>query len=340
MNYNEDPKTIDLYPAQAFLEDLTPDDIAEGIEEKSTAIYEATKGWGNDKKALIELLGKTTAEERMQVHVKFSQLYEGDSLKDLMKKECGGSDFGQALQYLALDPVSAECKMIKKACAGIGTNETLLYSVLCGRSNKDMEILKKTYYKNYTKDLVSVAAAEVGGTLEKVLVSSLQAAEEEYDPGFHTEEKAIEDAKTIYEAGQGRFGKDTSKLAKIIVLSPPKHLKNVSFQYADKYGYTLFKAVEKEFGGDSEKAALFTLGIKLKPFQTIAKLIKEACAGFGTNELLLTCTLLRYQKYLKFVNDAHLELFEKSIHDRVRDECKGNYEDLLLAIINTACPEE
>ena len=44
MNYNEDPKTIDLYPAQAFLEDLTPDDIAEGIEEKSTAIYEATKG--------------------------------------------------------------------------------------------------------------------------------------------------------------------------------------------------------------------------------------------------------------------------------------------------------
>ncbi len=44
MNYNEDPKTIDLYPAQVFLEDLTPDDIAEGIEEKSTAIYEATKG--------------------------------------------------------------------------------------------------------------------------------------------------------------------------------------------------------------------------------------------------------------------------------------------------------
>ena len=78
----------------------------------------------------------------------------------------------------------------------------------------------------------------------------------------------------------------------------------------------------------------------VEAFSNNCKAHQRSCAGFGTNELLLTCTLLRYQKYLKFVNDAHLELFEKSIHDRVRDECKGNYEDLLLAIINTTCPEE
>lgn len=340
MNYSEDPKTLDLYPALAFEEDLTPDIVEDHIEEKCKTIYEATKGWGSDKKELIEALGMTTEEDRMQIPIKFSQIYNGDNLRDLMKKECGGNDFGLALQYLALTPVEAECAMMKKACDGLGTDERLLYSVLCGRSNKDMELFKKTYYKVYTRDVVEKVTGEVSGTLKTCVISSLQAAEEEYDPGFHTNDKAIEDAEKIYAAGQGRFGKDTKELTKIIVLSPPKHLKNVNSYYADKYGYTLFKAIEKEFGGDAEKSVLFTLGLKLKPFETIAKLIKTACAGIGTDELLLTCTLIRYQKYLPYINLAHEELFQKSIQERVKSECGGNYKKLLLALVNKVSPEE
>lgn len=340
MNYSEDPKTLNLYPEVAFEEDLTPDDIGEDIVEKCNAIQKACKGWGTDEDALIQELGLTTAEERMKIPVKFKQVTEGDDLKTLMRKECGKGDFGLALQYLSLSPMEAECAMIKKASAGFGTNEKLLYSILCGRSNKDMELLKKTYYKMYTEDLVSLVTGEVGGDLEKVVVGCLQAAEEEYDEGFHTEDKAKEDAEAIFESGQGRFGTDESKFVKVIVMSPPKHLKRVNEYYADKYGYTLFKAVEKELGGDSESALLYTLGIKLKPFETIAKFIKSACAGFGTDELLLTCTLIRYQEYLPYVNASHEELFKKSIQERVRSECRGDYEKLLLAIVNKVSPEE
>jgi hypothetical protein len=34
-------------------------------------------------------------------------------------------------------------------------------------------------------------------------VNSLQAAEEEYDPDFHTEDKMKEDAEALYKMGQG-----------------------------------------------------------------------------------------------------------------------------------------
>ena len=44
MNYNEDPKTLNLYPEVAFEEDLTPDDIGEDIVEKCNAIQKACKG--------------------------------------------------------------------------------------------------------------------------------------------------------------------------------------------------------------------------------------------------------------------------------------------------------
>jgi hypothetical protein len=338
MNYNEEPVTISLYPALAFEEDLTPDVAGSEIEEKCNAIQAACKGWGTDEDALVEAVGSTTAEDRMKIAIKFKDMFDQD-LKTLMKKECGKGNFGLALQYLAVSPVEAECEMIKKALDGLGTNETLLYSILSGRSNEDMELLKKTFYKMYTDDLVSTVTSEVGGDLKKILVASLQAAEEEYDEGFHTEDKAKEDAEAIFEAGQGSWGTDESKLIKLIVMAPPKHLKLVNAHYADKYGYTLFKAIEKELGGDSEDAALYTLGIKLKPFETIAKFIKSACAGIGTDELLLTCTLIRYQDYLPFVCKAHEELFEKSVQKRVLDECRGDYEKLLLAVVNKVSPE-
>merc|ERR1712045_425183 len=109
--------------------------------------------------------------------------------------------------------------------------------------------------------------------------------------------------------------------------------------YADKYGYTLFKAFEKELNHIAGEAALFTLGMKLKPYETIAKLVKKATAGMGTNEMLLTCTLIRFQDLMGQVYVAHEKLFEKSIHQRVRDETSGDYKRILLAVLDKVMPE-
>lgn len=338
MEYSEDPNTISLYPAELYEEDLTPD-CGQEIDDKCTEIYEACKGWGTSEDRLIAAIGNTTGEERKKIALRYEEIYEKD-LRKVMKKECGSGNFGEALQYLALGPVETECRMLKKAVDGLGADTTMLYTILCGRSNADMELLKKTYYKLYTDDLISRMSGEVGGDMKQILVSSVQAAEEEFDPDYHTEDKAKEDAEAIYDAGQGRWGTDEAGMAKIVVLSPPKYLKIVNSIYADMYGYTLFKAFEEEMGSVAAEAALFTLGMKLKPYQTVAKLIKKACAGFGTDELLLTSTLIRYQDILGHVVVAHEELFEKSVHTRVRDEAGGDYEDLLITLLNTVAPEE
>lgn len=59
-----------------------------------------------------------------------------------MKSECGNKDFGTAVQFLAVDPVTAECMMINTACKGAGTDELLLGTLICGRTNEEMDILK------------------------------------------------------------------------------------------------------------------------------------------------------------------------------------------------------
>jgi hypothetical protein len=336
-NYLEDPKTISLYPKELYDEDLTPD-LGIEIDDICNEIHEACKGWGKDSKRLITALGGTTGASRKKISIRYPALH-GKELLQVMKNECGKRDFGMAMQFLSLGPVEAECRMIKKAVDGLGSDKLVLYSILCGRSNEDMELLKKTYYKLYTDDMTARISGEVGGDLKKILFAAVQAAEEEFDPEYHTEDKAKEDVHILYEAGQGRWGTDEKSMAKIIVMSPPKYLKIVNSVYADKYGYTLFKAFEQELGNLGGEAALFTLGMKLKPFETIAGLIKKSTKGIGTNEILLTCTLIRYQDLMPLVSVTHENLFEKSIHQRVKDECSGEYKKILLAVLNTVCPQ-
>jgi hypothetical protein len=259
---------------------------------------------------IIKALATQNAEARVKIALKYKEMF-GKKLKDVIDKECNG-DMGTALEFLAAPLDQAEANMLQKAFKGVGTKENILYPILCGRSNEEITILKKTYFNEYTNDLGIVLSKEVGGDLETILFNCMQGAEEPYDPEFHTDNKAEEDVAEIYKAGQGNFlGTSEKKLFKILCASPPEYLKKVNLVYADKHGYTLFKCLETELRGDGEAASLFMLGMKLKPYETVAKLINEACSGMGTNELLLTCTLIRYQSIMKHVKEAHIELYGK-----------------------------
>ena len=91
-------------------------------------------------------------------------------------------------------PTKAEAKIVNMATKGMGTNERLLWSVICGRSNEEIEILKKAYFKKYNKDISFLVASELSGALKKLRLACLQAMEETYDPTYHTKSKAAEDA--------------------------------------------------------------------------------------------------------------------------------------------------
>ena len=90
--------------------------------------------------------------------------------------------------------------------------------------------------------------------------------------------------------------------------------------------------MEKEIGGDAGRAGLFMLGMKIKPYETVAKLIEKACKGFGTNELLLTTTLIRYQKILNEVKVAYEEMTGKLLEETIKSETGGDYRRVLLEI--------
>ena len=82
----------------------------------------------------------------------------------------------------------------------------------------------------------------------------------------------------------GKWGTDETILFKFLCAAPPQYLSWINASYTDKYGVDIPTVLEKELSGSTQKAAVYLVLMKLKPFEAVARLIKSACAGFGTNE--------------------------------------------------------
>jgi Annexin len=178
--------------------------------------------------------------------------------------------------------------------------------------------------------------SEIRGTLEALVFNCLQATMAEEGDAEYTDEKMQQDIEALYKMGQGKFGTDEKGLFKIMCTAPPTYLKKLNMAYAEKHGLTLEHSLTSELKGISKDAAQFLFGMKINPYETIAKLFDEACKGAGTDETLMASILIRYQTVMKEVMLKHVELFGKTMADRVRAENRGVDEALFLELLAVA----
>lgn len=166
--------TIDLYPDIIKTNALGRSSVGfgESIDNDCKTIHDATKGWGANKQKVIDTLASKDAEERWKLAKRYPELYD-KPLAELMKSEFSG-DFGRAMTILAMPLDEAECYMLKKAMDGVGCNVHVVYSILCGRTNEELNMIKTNYFKLYTKDLGKRLAGELGGDMERYVLLSAE----------------------------------------------------------------------------------------------------------------------------------------------------------------------
>jgi len=279
-------------------------------------------------------MGALTAEQQCVVFPRYTQMFK-KNLVHLVKEECGIRLFGAALQILGQDPLSADCHLIAKACEGRGTNLFLVLSILCGRTNEEIDMLKKKWFDWKTEDIGILLGKELSGGVAQLIITLLQAREEAYDPAVHNREKMEADCQQLREAGVGTSGTNEKVIFKILGTAPAQYLKELNMCFAEKYGVTVAKSLEEDLSGSSKDAALFLMGIKMNPTEEIAKLIERACKGMGTDELLLSSILIRYHSMLPEIDAAHQKLYNQSVKQRVVDEASKDYEKLLVTIVES-----
>ncbi|ETV97653.1 hypothetical protein H310_09544 [Aphanomyces invadans] len=294
-------------------------------------IKAAVAGFGTDEGRLNRALGARTLAERYLVSVRYPQIH-GKSLVDELASETSG-DYRRLLLLLAQPLADAEATIIRDATKGAGTNEDLLFPVFGGRTSQEISILKKAFFKKYGQDLVVTVADDVGGDLKKHYLAILNALTQPYDPAVHNQHKAEELAEVIYKAGEGKWGTDETAFINALVSIPPEFLRAVDAAYVAKHKNNLARAIEKEFTGHTERALMYHVNIILNPIETVVDQFERTMKGIGTDEYGLGAAVVRYQSILKEVAPAYKAKYGKSLRDRIHDETGGDFQKLLLIVL-------
>lgn len=299
-------------------------------------IRKATKGFGTDETALINVISPLDAMQVDELRKKF-QAETGKGLIQVLEKETG-SYFCMGLTGIIHGPLGWDADLAREAVFGAGTKETLLNEILLGRTNEEMELLKREYQKRFNRSLERDVKGDLSMKTERLFTMVL-AAQRTHDSAPVDQNLVMADVETLYKAGPGKIGTDEIEICKILTNRSTPHMHAIISVYHQKYKQTLTKMIKKEFSGHMKEALLYIVeGAKKNDggAHRDAKYLEKAMAGMGTKDEQLVYRLVRaHWNRARFegVKAAYQTKYKKSLASRVKGETSGDYRKLMLAII-------
>uniref|UniRef100_A0A8C1J710 Annexin n=1 Tax=Cyprinus carpio TaxID=7962 RepID=A0A8C1J710_CYPCA len=204
-----------------------------------------------------------------------------------------------------------DAEVLRKAMKGIGTDEDAILMLLAARSNAQRQEIKAAYKKAFGKDLVKDLRSELGGKLEDLIVALMFPS-------------TIYDAHELHKAIKG-VGTEDQVLIEILASRTCDEMKDIAKAYKKEYGSKL----EKDIMGDTSGHYQRLLETKNKGEPKEEK--------FGTDEdKFINILGNRSAEHLRRVFDAYKKIAGCDIEESIKDECTGNLEALLLAVVKCA----
>lgn len=291
------------------------------------------KGLGTDEKALIQVLAHLDPLQMAAVRATYSQHIGRDLYKDV-KSETGGY-LRQGLLALIEGPLMHDVRCAREAIEGLGTKEWLLNDVLLGRRNADLSAIKTAYEQSYRKALAADVAGDLSFKTAELFKSVLRA--QRHEESAPVNPAAVEaDVRALHEATAGRVVNNVSEVCGIFARSSDAELRAVEQGFRGRYGVSLERHVEKEFAGHMEGALVQMLRGAMDPAMRDAVLLEDCMAGAGTKDEKLVVRVVRVhwnRDHKEQVKRAYRVKFGKDLVQRVRGETSGDYQRLMVALL-------
>ncbi|XP_001497917.1 annexin A13 isoform X1 [Equus asinus] len=301
------------------------------VDQDVKKLNKACKGMGTDETTIIEILSSRTSDERQQIKQKFKASY-GKELEEVLKSELSGN-FKKAALALLDRPSEYDARQLQKAMKGLGMNEALLIEVLCTRTNKEIIAIKEAYQRLFGRSLESDVKGDTSGNLKKILVSLLQANRDER--GDVDKDLAGQDAKDLYDAGEGRWGTEELAFNEVLAKRSHKQLRATFQAYQMLIGKDIEEAIEAETSGDLQKAYLTLVRCARDHQGYFADRLYKSMKGAGTDEeTLIHIIVTRAEVDLQGIKAKFQEKYQKSLSDMVHSDTSGDLQKLLVALLH------
>uniref|UniRef100_A0A182Q314 Annexin n=1 Tax=Anopheles farauti TaxID=69004 RepID=A0A182Q314_9DIPT len=299
----------------------------------ANALRGAMKGFGTDEQAIIDILCTRSNAQRQQIMEQYSSELGRDLIEDL-KSELGGK-FEDVIVGLMMPPEKYLCKQLHKAMEGMGTDEDTLIEVLAPQTNEEVKKIVDCYEEMYSRPLAEHLCSETDGSFRRLLTMIIVGAR---DPqGTVDADLAVEQAKQLYDAGEGKLGTDEEVFYKILAHASFDQLEIVFEEYKKLSGQTIEQAMKAELSGELYDAlSAIVECVQMAP-HFFAKRLHKAMDGAGTDdEKLIRIIVSRSEIDLQNVKDEFEQMYNKTLLSAVRNECSGDYKRALCALIGDA----
>jgi len=144
----------------------------------------------------------------------------------------------------------------------------------------------------------------------------------------------VDDARRLREAMRG-IGTRDSVLIEILSHRTREQRLMIVAEYRRTVCRDLLKDLESETSGNYRKILLKLM----KPRdEVLAELLYEAMAGAGTNDGVLIDILTQFPYELQAAAACYQRKYGKSLESAIKSETSGNYEKILITLLNTPRP--
>uniref|UniRef100_A0A673CBS3 Annexin n=1 Tax=Sphaeramia orbicularis TaxID=375764 RepID=A0A673CBS3_9TELE len=281
----------------------------------AAVLDKAIKAKGVDENTIIEILVKRSNEQRQQIKEAYQQA-SGKPLESALKNALKG-DLEDVVLALLKTPAQYDAQQLKQAMKGLGTDEDTLIEILASRTNRELEEVKKAYKAEYKKELEDDIKSDTSGDFKKALIELCKASRTE-----GVSEPLIDsDARALYEAGEGRKGKDCSVFIEILTTRSAAHLRKVFERYSKYSKVDVAQAIDLEMKGDIESCLTAVVKCAGSRPAFFAEKLYLAMKGKGTRKNILTRIM---------VSRSEIDMI------RIKEEYKKNYgktlyQDILVS---------
>jgi len=297
----------------------------------SEQLYYAMKGIGCDDKKLV-FLGARNPLELETIKQVYRQKFDKDLVAQLSGEASG--HLKTVIMGLFKDPITTDADVIASATKKImGADSEAIIQILVTKSNAEKQMLLDFYNKHHNRSLHSAITMDAEGDFRDFLLKLLEPRDENPNVVDHN---AREDAKILYNAGEGKLGTDEKKFIHIFTRSSFPHLNAVAKHYvADgKKHHTLHQAVDSEFSGPLKTGLQALLHIaEWGILDYYADQIHKAMKGIGTNDDALIRLILLNRRNMPAFKDVFRRKYNKSLKEWVFSETSGSYREILMNMI-------
>ncbi|XP_027030353.1 annexin A5b isoform X1 [Tachysurus fulvidraco] len=295
------------------------------------ALFKAMKGFGTDEGAILQLLTARSNAQRQDIKAAYKTLHGKSLVKELQSELTG--KFETLILALLDTPTMYDVRCLKNTMKGAGTCEKCLIQILASRTCNEIQAINQVYKQEYGKTLEEDVTGDTTGAFRQLLVVLLQASRQQ---GVQ-EANVQSDAKTLFEAGEKKFGTDEEKFITILGNRSAEHLRKVFAEYMKLSGFQMEESINRETSGHLKELLLAVVkcarSVPAYLAECLYHAMKPSPQGMGTDDTsLIEIMVSRSEIDMLDIRAEFRKMFATSLYKMIKGDTSGDYSKTLLIL--------